>query len=70
MQSTFDTSPEVKQLKEYYDNVLSKAHLKDLLADKERNAALRVKSGNIIVDFAHTKIDAAGLDMLRSLVIS
>ena len=31
---------------------------------------MKVSAGNIIVDFAHSKIDKPALDMLRSLVIS
>jgi len=66
--STFDTLPSVVALKNYYDNELSKAHLKDLLNDSERNNALRLllkprdtdennSNGVCNFDYTHCKID-------------
>ena len=56
---TFDKIPSIMKLKEYYDNTLSKKHLKELLNDNERNDKLRAELGDdIILDFTHSKIDA------------
>jgi hypothetical protein len=40
--TTFDQLASVKALKDYYDNELSKTHLRDLLNDHDRNQALRL----------------------------
>jgi len=36
---------------------LKKKHLKDLLADNARNAALSMSFENILLDFSHEKIN-------------
>ena len=41
---TFEQQPAIKALKQYYDNELSKQHLKELLAVNARNAALFLNS--------------------------
>jgi len=59
---TFDLQPSVVTLKNHYDTVTSKTHLKDLLQDQQRNDSLVVKIGDqLIADFTHTKIDMQGL---------
>ena len=57
--ATFDQRPATKALKQYYDNELSKQHLKDLLTNEARNAELFVnhQQGNFCLDFTHTKLD-------------
>lgn len=66
--ATFDRLPSVKALKDYYDNELSKTHLKDLLTDSDRNQALRLllkprandqdnSDGVCYFDYTHCKID-------------
>lgn len=63
--ATFDQSPAIVALKQHYDAVTSKTHLKQLLQDEERNAALRFKLlDKIWLDYTHTKIDAEGLRLL------
>ena len=61
---TFDKVPSVIALKQHYANVTSKAHLRDLLQDEERNTALRFQFGKTWFDFSHTKIDTEGLRLL------
>ena len=48
---------------------MSKTHLKELLGDSKRNAALRTESseGKFIFDATHTKIDQAGLEHLKKV---
>lgn len=69
MQSTtFDRLPSVEALKAHYDSITSKTHLRALLQDEARNAELRVKySNDFLVDFTHTKIDSAGLQLLMKV---
>ena len=46
----------------------SKTHLRDLLQDEERNAALRQQIGDgIMLDYTHTKIDLEGLRLLNAV---
>ena len=46
----------------------SRTHLRDLLQDEERNAALRQQIGDgIVLDFTHTKIDVEGLRLLNAV---
>ena len=53
-------------MKSHYETVTKQTHLKELLQDKERNAALTMKfDDKIIMDFTHTKIDAEGLKLLK-----
>jgi len=64
--ATFDQRPATKALKQYYDNELSKQHLKDLLGNEERNAELFVnrEQGNFCLDFTHTKLDQSAYKLL------
>jgi hypothetical protein len=65
----------VKELKNYYDNELSKTHLKDLLTDSDRNQALRLllkpregdqdtSDGVCFFDYTHCKIDKRAKELL------
>lgn len=66
--TTFEKSAAVQALKQHYDTVTSGSHLRDLLQDETRNAALRQKLGDdILLDFTHTKIDAEGLRLLNNV---
>lgn len=64
--TTFDQMPAIKALQEHHDTKLSQVHLKDLLADKERNAALSHLNadGQFVLDFTHTKLDAEAFKLL------
>lgn len=63
--STFDKLPAVQSLKQHYEHVTQKAHLKELLKDEKRNARLRVEHGdNLIFDATHCKIDSEGFSGL------
>lgn len=73
--ATFDRLSSVKELKNYYDNELSKTHLKDLLTDSDRNQALRLllkpregdqdtSDGVCFFDYTHCKIDKRAKELL------
>ena len=64
--TTFDQMPAIKALQAHHDNNLSKTHLKDLLGDKERNAALSHHNaeGQFVLDFTHTKMDGEAYKLL------
>ena len=57
--STFDQLQSVLALQGYYNDQLTKTHLKELLADPARNAGLRTDfaAGGVILDCTHEKID-------------
>ena len=67
--TTFDKLQSVTSLKSYYEQELSKVHLKDLLQDKARNDALRYDCAttNMIMDCTHTKMDAKCMEMLGQI---
>ena len=66
--TTFDKSPKVQALKQHYETVTKQAHLRDLLQDEQRNAALRFKvDDSVWLDYTHTKIDLAGLALLADV---
>jgi hypothetical protein len=67
--STFDKLQSVQALKSHYEGELSKTHLKDLLNDAARNETLRTEnaSASLIMDCTHTKVDAAGVELLRKV---
>ena len=61
----------MKALKDYYNAVLSKGHLKTLLQDKERNSNLFLNNeeGKFVLDCSHTKIDGEALELLAKVAI-
>ena len=67
-QQTFNNLASVKALKDHFDQVTSKTHLRDLLVEEERNGQLRVglktESEDCIFDFTHAKIDSEGFKAL------
>ena len=67
--TTFEKSAAVRALKEHYERVTKQVHLRDLLQDEERNAALRfnVLDNKLWLDYTHTKIDAQGLQLLKQV---
>ena len=66
--ATFEQSAAVQALKQHYETVTKQTHLKDLLQDEERNAALRFQVlDKIWLDYTHTKIDAQGLSLLAEV---
>ena len=68
-QTTFDKLSSVKALKDYYENEVTKTHLKDLLNNEDRNSKLRASLDNkIILDLTHTKIDIKGIELLQKVV--
>ena len=54
-------------MKEYYEESLSKEHLKELLQDKERNEKMAIDFDNILFDFSHEKLDEKMLGMFQEL---
>ena len=63
--STFEKTAAVQALRNHYETVTKQTHLRDLLQDEERNAALRFKVlDQIWADYTHTKIDLEGLRLL------
>ena len=67
--TTFDKLESVKTLKSYYDETISSQHLKNLLADEERNKGLLVDSDstNLIMDATHTKLDQHSLQLIQKV---
>ena len=65
--ATFDKLESVKTLKAYYDDSLSKQHLKSLLDQANRNAVLKVEWSSIILDATHTKLDLTALKHLEKV---
>ena len=65
---TFDELPSVKALKEHFDNITNKKHLRDLLNQESRNQKLRVEhEDKFIADFTHAKIDEEGFAKLLAV---
>jgi glucose-6-phosphate isomerase len=57
----------VQALKQYYDTVLTKGHLKDMLNDEDRNNSLFLdvaKDHQFCLDFTHTKLDKEAMKLL------
>lgn len=44
-------------LREYYDGVLKKNHLRELLKDEKRNKDFTCQFEDIVLDYTHEKID-------------
>ena len=67
--TTYNNLKSVTELRDYYNNELAGKHLKDLLADSDRNAALRThsESSNLYFDYTHAKLDAKSLDLLKAV---
>jgi len=66
--ATFDQLPSIKALKEHYDQVTNKSHLRELLQNESRNAKLRVEhEDRVIFDFTHAKIDEEGFAKLQQV---
>jgi glucose-6-phosphate isomerase len=59
----------VKALQAHYDTVLKTQHLRDLLKDADRNAALRVnsESSSLFFDYTHEKMDIKTLELLQAV---
>ena len=65
---TFDQLPSIKALKDHFDNVTDKLHLRELLNQESRNEKLRVEhSDKFIADFTHAKIDEDGFTKLLAV---
>lgn len=69
--STFDQVASVKALKQHYDTNLRPLHLKNMLQDQDRNAKLvhSDSTAKIVLDYTHTKIDAATMDLLKQVAV-
>ena len=62
---SFEDLPSVQALKKHYNETLKSQHLRDLLKDEKRNHHLQtILPKEIVLDFAHTKIDIQGFDLL------
>ena len=62
---TFDQLPSVVALKEHFNKVTEKLHLRELLNQESRNEKLRIEhSDKFIADFTHVKIDEEGFSKL------
>jgi glucose-6-phosphate isomerase len=55
-------------LKEHYEKDVKGTHLRTLLQDEKRNAALRIELPNLIFDFSHEKILPSTIDHFSNLV--
>lgn len=62
--SRFNDRESVTRLKHFHDNFITSTHLRELLADEERNNALVLEAEGIVLDFTHVKINKDTLDAL------
>ncbi len=65
--STYDSFESVKALKAHYDTTVKQKNLKDLLNDAERNAALTLQFGDVVLDASHVRIDVDAISMLQKV---
>jgi len=68
---TYNNLQSVKNLAAYYEKEVKGQHLREMLKDGARNAALRThsESSNLYFDFTHEKMDAKCLDLLKEVAV-
>jgi len=63
---TLNNSQQANKLRENFNN-LSKTHLRNLIADENRNSKCVLSFENLIFDFTHEKLDLETIDLLEKL---
>jgi len=63
---TLNNSQQANKLRENF-NKLSKTHLRNLIADENRNSKCVISFENLIFDFTHEKLDLETIDLLEKL---
>jgi len=67
-QNTTDRANLWQSLQAHYDKDIKNSHLRELLKDEKRNAALRVEHENIYYDFSHERLTEETLNQFDKLV--
>jgi len=67
-QNTTDRANVWQSLQAHYEKDIKNSHLRDLLKDEKRNAALRVEHENIYYDFSHERLNEETLNQFDKLV--